>query len=500
MRSPGSEITAGPIPLQPQSAGDARATATVSVLGLCLVVLAAIAWLVFSYGYIEDDAFIHLEFARSLVHGHGFAFNGKVVNGDTAPLWPLLLAGIHSLGFDWVASAKLACAVGLLAAVCGVWRLASDLAADDFEQRWLPPASVLVTVVNPFFVHWSFSGMESVAAVGLSLWVIWLVFVGQPRPVRLAVAAVLIGIGPLLRPELLLLGAIAGFALLWRCWQRRHRNSSARRLGMTALLAVVMVLPLAIWSGYALETFGALIPTTNVAKRGGSLHELAPRMLSVYLLGFPITLALLPFVLPGTLRPRVPGAVRVLLLWPLICGAFYLLDHTAVQTRYCLLSMPSLSIAVLWLVAQTRRPLMFRSSVAAMTLAGIAVIALIVVPHVANKVSYSRALSATAAYMKSQLPPQAAVAIFAIGQIAFESEHPLVDVGGITDPSVIPYIGNAAATLKWAKAHGAQYYITGGSPEPGAVRVFSSSAPFIGWTLHRSQYSTQHLLQMYKLP
>jgi hypothetical protein len=154
---------------------------------------------------------------------------------------------------------------------------------------------------------------------------------------------------------------------------------------------------------------------------------------------------------------------------------------------------------VLWLSARAGSAWL-KGATVAMTLCASAVVALVVVPHVANKIAYSRALSREAAYLREQIPPDAPVAVFAIGQIAFESNHPLVDVGGITDPSVTPYLGNPDATLRWARARGARYFITGGMPEPGAVRVFAAPAPFIGWTLHRSQYSMQHDLEIYKLP
>jgi hypothetical protein len=190
----------------------------------------------------------------------------------------------------------------------------------------------------------------------------------------------------------------------------------------------------------------------------------------------------------------------VLLLWPLGCVGFYLANHTIVQTRYCLLSMPAMSIAVLWLIAAARRPRMFAGTAAAMVLGAAAVIGWIVVPHIANKERYSEALSQVAAYLREQIPPHSGVAVFAIGQVAFQSRHPLVDIGGITDHSVIPHIGNAAETLRWAKAHGARYYLTGGPPEPGAVQVFATDVPFIGWTFHHSQYSTRQLMAIYRLP
>ncbi len=463
--------------------------------------VAAVCWFVFSYGYIEDDAFIHLEFARSLAEGHGFAFNGLVTNGDTAPVWPMLLAGIHALGADWIAAAKLACALGFIAAATGTWMLARDLADGRPEQRWLPAAAVLVTVVNPFFVHWSFSGMEAVTALGASLWTIRLVFIGSPTSGRCIAAAVLIALGPLLRPELLLLGAIAGAALLFRRWQLCAQLPLSRRLAEAVALSVLMSLPVMVWAGYALGTFGAVVPNTNMAKRAAVDVGPVLRLASVYALGFPVTLLLLPLVtVPRLVRWQIPAAVTVLLLWPLACIVFYLANRTDVQTRYCLLSMPSMSIAVLWLLGAVNRPRLFAGAVSAMVLGAAVVIGAIVVPHIENKERYGQALSQVAACIREQIPPQSKVAVFAIGQVAFESRHPLVDVGGITDRAVVPYLGNYEATLQWAKRQGARYYITGGLPEPGAVPVFSMSVPFLGWTFRHSSYASQQLLAIYRLP
>ncbi len=466
--------------------------------------LATIGWLVLSYGYTEDDAYIHLEFARSLAEGHGFAFDGLVTNGDTAPLWVLALAGIHALGPGWVASAKLACAAGLIAAVLGVWRLAADLAEDPRSGRPgrpLAAAAVLVTVINPYFAHWSFSGMESVAALGVSVWAIWAVFVGKPTWPRLTSGALLLGAGPLLRPELLLLGALAAPALLWRARSIARARSHPPPIGRMAALAVVVALPVVAWCAFAAHTFGSVIPNTNVAKRGGALLELAPRLTLVYLAGFPVALGLLPLAAArGLSGRRIPLAIGVLALWPALCVAFYLADHTLVQTRYCLLSMPSLCVAVLWLIDSSGRSGIFRASVAAMLAVSLVTIGLAEIPHLENKKVGDRAFSEVAAYLREHVPPDAPVAVYAIGQIAFESRHPLVDIGGITRPGVIPYLGDPHARLRWAKANGARYFISAAPPESGAVHVFATRVPYLGWTLRPSLYRTTEPLAVYRLP
>src|SRR5580693_4708990 len=81
---------------------------------LSVAVLWCIYWFVHAWSYWEDDAYIHLEFARSLAAGQGFAFNGHVVAGDTAPLWVFLLVVVHALIPDWLLSGKILTILGAL--------------------------------------------------------------------------------------------------------------------------------------------------------------------------------------------------------------------------------------------------------------------------------------------------------------------------------------------------------------------------------------------------
>jgi hypothetical protein len=463
--------------------------------------LLALIWAYFSYGYIEDDAFIHLEFARSVASGAGFAFGGSVINGDTAPLWVLCIALLNTLNVGAIASAKIACAAGIALAVSGAWRLASDLPREGPAHALLPLAAVAVIVLNPYFVHWSFSGMEADAALGLSLWVVWAVFLGTLTLRRALFAAVLLALGPLLRPELLVFAALIAPALLWRSWRAAGTGSRLRHLAGVGALGILMLIPLCIWCWYALHAFGSVIPNTNAAKRGGALGEIAARLIQVYAMGFPVTLLLLPFVfVRGLWGRQTPSVIWALLLWPAACIAFYLANHTLVQTRYGLLSMPSMSIAVLWLLGRSVRPRIFAGAAATMLVASIAVVVVIVVPHVRNKEELRDKFTAVGSFINANIPAREPVAVMAIGQIEFESRHPLLDLGGITQPAVVPYLNDPPATLRWAKSRGARYLVAAGLPEPGAVPVFSVEMPYVGWTLRHARYRDREPFSVYRLP
>ena len=58
-------------------------------------------------GYLTDDTFIHLQYARHLSLGHGLVFNpGERVYGCTSPLWATLIADGMALHLDGLKVAR----------------------------------------------------------------------------------------------------------------------------------------------------------------------------------------------------------------------------------------------------------------------------------------------------------------------------------------------------------------------------------------------------------
>src|SRR5438270_8620768 len=100
----------------------------INLVLLTLVVLWCIYWFFHAWNYWEDDAYIHLEFARSVTNGQGFAFNGRVVAGDTAPLWVLLLVAVHALLVNWMLAGKVVNVLGAVFGFSGIYAFAVPLA------------------------------------------------------------------------------------------------------------------------------------------------------------------------------------------------------------------------------------------------------------------------------------------------------------------------------------------------------------------------------------
>ena len=197
-----------------------------------------------------DDSWIHMQFARNLAEGRGFAYNpGVPVSGSTAPLWTLLLGGTFTV---FGAHPVLAKALGLALTLGTAW-LAGRLAGLWTGRRGLGLlASALTALAGPM-VWGALSGMEvSLAALLVTA---SLLLRAQERE---GAAAVALGLGTLARPE-----AIVLLPLFWLSGPLTWRRA-LRWVGPVAACA-------APWVAFNLATIGSLLPGTAAAKIEGGL-------------------------------------------------------------------------------------------------------------------------------------------------------------------------------------------------------------------------------------
>ena len=512
---------------------DSRSSTTLLAwLLLGLSALVCVLWFVHALGYWEDDAYIHLEFARSVATGHGFSFNGHVVYGDTSPLWVWLLAAAHVFIPDWITAGKTLTALAAIFALSGAFVFSRSLVFNPTATCSLSPAAsspfaaamVLVFVTNPYFGYWAFSGMEALAAAGLVCWgaaalsssAAALSYFGTARqpitPARFLLAALAAGIAPLLRPEMIFFTLLLGLVLLVDLIRTPGRSLS-RRLSLLLAGLVLIATPALLWARYALRTFGMVVPNTNAAKRAGPHDSIVLRLINLYTFGFPVIviglLLLAAWLIWYLVRGRREGAAPVsglhaggwlLFVWTAINCVFYIVDHTYVQTRYIFVTAPVLTIAILAIAAQ-RWPSIYRALVAFALVFGVTISALTTWPLIRNKVQVDRIYAQLADYLRT-LPPDAPVAHYSIGEAAFLSQHPIVDTGGITRPGIIAFMGDATDDRRqaWIYSQGAKYEVIDHAPVPGATLVWSRDLPSTGWFLNPREYRTTELLQVWKLP
>ena len=143
-----------------------------------LLWLAFLLW--FTWGYWEDDAFIHLEFASSFYEGKGFSFNGLTAYGDTSPAWVFMLVIFYHFIQDWYIAGKILALLGVIFAISGMFLYVRRITAPDPRSNEIAAISTLLILINPYFIFWAFSGMEAVTAFGLIFWLLYLILPPAP--------------------------------------------------------------------------------------------------------------------------------------------------------------------------------------------------------------------------------------------------------------------------------------------------------------------------------
>ncbi|TMR16764.1 hypothetical protein ETD86_24250 [Nonomuraea turkmeniaca] len=228
-----------------------------------VIVTAAAAVMTFAgwqHRWISDDGLIAVRTVRQLLAGNGPVFNvGERVEASTSTLWTYLVAAVSWMSRVDVAAVSvligLACTVGaVVCAMSGTIRLHG-------ESRRLLPAGVFVVLAVPPFWDFATSGLETGLTflwIGLSWWL--LVRAAYEGPVLSLV--VVLGLAPLVRPELALALSVVFFSAL--LLMRRPGWRSAFRWS-----AIAIVLPVT-YQIFRMGYYGLLMPNTALAKEAGS--------------------------------------------------------------------------------------------------------------------------------------------------------------------------------------------------------------------------------------
>ncbi len=245
------------------------------------MLIAAGLALVWRYAWIMDDAFIYARYAdNAVLSGLGLVYNqGEFVEGYSSPLWMLWMLPLRALGLSFW---QIWLGTGLLSFALSGWILVrvdrrltprpsspagappGDRRPEDGRLRVNLPLAFLATCygVAAFYT----SGLESpfvqLAATGYALYFV-------DRDSRLG--QVLVGLSPLVRPELALPFL---FALALGLYRRGRRG--LRALLLPALLGLGTQLA---WLLFRLYYYADLLPNTFYLK-----HEYDPAQGWLYFL------------------------------------------------------------------------------------------------------------------------------------------------------------------------------------------------------------------------
>lgn len=255
--------------------------------------------------WVTEDAFISYRVARNLVDGYGPVFNiDERVEAHTNPLWVALLATWNLLGgrieHGAIVFGIALSVLGIVMAQLAAMRIATMHAADPAANGAIMlPFGALIFAMIP--VAWDFvtSGLEtgmSFAWLGTTYWAVTRVASRrhQQRERWPVAAAVLLGLGPLVRPDLGVFSIVL-FATLLACLFMRE--SSRLTLGQaSALTAGFMAIPVT-YQVFRMGYYAALVPNTALAKAAAGAQwslgwDYLIDFIQPYALWLPLTLLL----------------------------------------------------------------------------------------------------------------------------------------------------------------------------------------------------------------
>ena len=322
------------------------------------------------------------------------------------------------------------------------------------------------------------------------------------------------GIAPLLRPESIIISFIAFIYSFIYPASDFKRLKNMNNIMARSIFLLIAITPVALWMTYAFIEFGKILPNTNAAKKiQGGIDETFLRMIQVYLLGFGVPLVIIALAplfktfcrdssktrVNSTLFSR--DACILAICWIVLLSVFYLLNKTNVQTRYALLIGPLFiifSILILYEYSTSARgKLLFNLGLISMVLANVLLFAVSVAPHLLNKVKTVDQVRQLTSFINAEIPENEPIAVYAIGQIGFETKNPIIDTGGITMPEVVQFLGSEEKVKNWAIAKGAKYFI--GNSQHRFNQIFEREGYFLGWTLNPNAYRKTHAVYLYRI-
>ncbi len=227
------------------------------------------AWL---YRWVDEDAFINFRIIDNLLAGHGLVFNvGERVEVDSDPLWVFTLVALHEIvpfiSLEWLSVILGLCCTGLGFAAGA--RAVQRLGISRGETTTVLPLGLFVVSVVAGVWEFATSGLE-MSMVFLWLGVCFLLLIRlESRRRRAVVPAVIMGLGPLIRPELVLVAGVFLLALLVVVaapgWV--GRTERMRRYG--APIVAAAVIPVA-FQVFRMMYYALVVSNTALAKTAGS--------------------------------------------------------------------------------------------------------------------------------------------------------------------------------------------------------------------------------------
>jgi hypothetical protein len=415
-----------------------------------LLVVTALCWPV--RGYLTDDTFIHLQYAKNLARGHGLVFNaGEHVYGCTSPLWAVLIADLMAFGVDGLLAARILGWIATLASVIAFMQLCRRMLARPATRA----CATLAWSTHAWLLRWSLSGMETSLATALVLAGFVAFPEGERWGARPGRTGALWSLAALARPEAAFLLFLWGLFLILDAQERE----SVARLFWGALPPLFIY---GTWLLFARFYFGTFWPQTLAAKSAGAeglefLGDNVKRQMLI--VGATDGVLVAGLVLAALFGGRRLMGVRrswteelLPLAWVVCLPPLYAARGVQVISRYLVPLLPILALtawraleAWWWpastATAPTRRsgPRLALAAVAVLVAAqNLAVYRGAVLPQVQTfTAAVKECLQPWGQWFRRHTAPGTIVAPPDIGAIGYYSDRPILDLAGLITPGMV---------------------------------------------------------------
>jgi hypothetical protein len=420
-----------------------------------------------------DDAWIHQAYARNLAQNFEWAFiSGQPSAGGTSFLWVLLLA----IGYVFnVAPALWSTILGFVL-VLACMKLAIHFQKEFSENHIFPLWLIPIAVLLEWHLLWAaYSGMET-----LLLAVLVLLLMTRLQRIETSsefsfqtwlLNALILGAAIATRPDAItLFGPIGLFLVFSKLEQIRKLIA-----GLALILVPMLVnLPFALLN---LQNSGSLLPSTFYAKQAEYSILLENSLLMRWgNMGAQVIMGIGVLLIPGFVYLIWTEIAKRRLVVPLfstwILGYITLfavrLPLAYQHGRYMIPVIPIFlvigllgSYALFERFIKAQQEFVSKHVFQGIILAVLCVYAVLGSQGLNNDVAFIEAqMSATANWVKKNLPQESRIAAHDIGAIGYFSEPQLSDLAGLVSPEVIPFIRDEELLKDYMNKNNVEFLIT----------------------------------------
>jgi hypothetical protein len=418
-------------------------------------------------GFPLDDAWIHQTYGRNLVQQGSWSFiPGVVSGGSTSPLWTLLLAPGFFFGgnffFYWTLIISCAAFCGLIFFLC---KTLQNIVGG--EKRLLILGLGLLAALE-WHLQWAAaSGMETIL---YSLGIVLFVYLITKSKVNWTQVGMVLGLLVWVRPDgLTLLGPLV-FVILQSIISKK----------LTWKNIVQFLIPFIIFIGSYLVfnylTTGNLFPNTFFAKQMEYSELLAVPLWQRILNEFsPIGVGVCLFLVPGVIYSFAKAAKTKnmahlgAMLWAIGYVVLYAIRLPVIYQhgRYVI---PVIPIVLLYGVAgwagllaliKAEKSREFASFGVSVTLIAISLAFFFkgADSYLTDVKTIDTFMVQPAKWISQHTDKSALIAVHDIGAMGFYGERRLIDLAGLVNPEVIPFIRDERKIGEYIHDRGAGYFV-----------------------------------------